>query len=99
MEETQVQSRGWLRFPWKRAWQPTPVFLPRESHGQRSLAGYSPWGRQESNTTEVTEHECTASAQALQVAISFSKLLLQLHQKQNKQTLNKYLVFVQTSQS
>ena len=99
MEETQVQSRGWLRFPWKRAWQPTPVFLPRESHGQRSLAGYSPWGRQESNTTEVTEHECTASAQALQVAISFSKLLLQLHQKQNTQTLNKYLVFVQTSQS
>ena len=27
--------------PWKRAWQPTPVFLPGESHGQRSLAGYS----------------------------------------------------------
>ena len=30
------------RFPWRRAWQPTPVFLPRESYGQRSLAGYSP---------------------------------------------------------
>jgi len=30
------------RIPWRRAWQPTPVFLPRESHGQRSLAGYSP---------------------------------------------------------
>ena len=29
---------------WRRAWQPTPVFLPGESHGQRSLAGYSPWG-------------------------------------------------------
>jgi len=28
--------------PWRRAWQPTPVFLPGESHGQRSLAGYSP---------------------------------------------------------
>ena len=28
---------------WRRAWQPTPVFLPGESHGQRSLAGYSPW--------------------------------------------------------
>ena len=28
---------------WRRKWQPTPVFLPRESHGQRSLAGYSPW--------------------------------------------------------
>ena len=30
------------RIPWRRAWQPTPVFLPGESHGQRSLAGYSP---------------------------------------------------------
>ena len=29
------------RFPWRRAWQPTPVFLPGESHGQRSLVGYS----------------------------------------------------------
>jgi len=33
------------KIPWRRAWQPTPVFLPGESHGQRSLAGYSPWGR------------------------------------------------------
>ena len=41
-------------FPWRRAWQRTPVFLPGESHGQRSLAGYSPGGRKESDTTEVT---------------------------------------------
>ena len=34
-----------------------PVFLPRESHGQRSLAGYSPWGHKESDTTEVTTHK------------------------------------------
>ena len=34
---------GLGRFPWRRAWQPTPVFLPGEFHGQRSLAGYSPW--------------------------------------------------------
>ena len=40
------------RFPWRRAWQPTPVFLPGESHGQRSLAGYSPRRRKESDTTE-----------------------------------------------
>ena len=34
----------WVRkIPWRRAWQPSPVFLPGESHGQRSLAGYSPW--------------------------------------------------------
>ena len=38
--------------PWRRARQPTPVFLPGESHGQRSLVGYSPWGRKESDTVE-----------------------------------------------
>ena len=36
---------------WRRKWQPTPVFLPGESHGQRSLMGCSPWGREESDTT------------------------------------------------
>ena len=40
------------RFPWRRKWQPTPVFLPGESHGRRSLVGYSPRGRKESDTTE-----------------------------------------------
>ena len=35
----------WVRkMPWRRKWQPTPVFLPGRSHGQRSLAGSSPWG-------------------------------------------------------
>jgi len=38
------------KIPWRRAWQPTPVFLPGESHGQRSLVGYS----KESDTTEAT---------------------------------------------
>ena len=33
------------KIPWRRKWQPTQVFLPRESHGQRSLAGYSPWNQ------------------------------------------------------
>ena len=36
---------------WRRAWQPTPVFLPGESYGQRSLVGYSQWGRKESDMT------------------------------------------------
>ena len=36
--------------PWGRAWQPTPVFLKGKSHGQRILAGCSPWGRKESDT-------------------------------------------------
>ena len=34
---------GWGKIPWRRKWQPTPVFLPEKSHGQRSLVGYSPW--------------------------------------------------------
>ena len=42
------------RSPWRRAWQPTPAFSPGEFHGQRSPAGYSPWGRKESDTTEGT---------------------------------------------
>ena len=37
---------------WRRGWQPTPVILPGESHGQSSLGGYSPWGSKESDTTE-----------------------------------------------
>ena len=42
----------WVRkIPWKK-WQPTPVFLPGKSHGQRSLSGYSPWGHKGSDTAE-----------------------------------------------
>ena len=36
------------KIPWRRPWQPTPVLLPGEPHGQRNLAGYSPWSRRES---------------------------------------------------
>ena len=50
-----VGRRGlspWVgNIPWRREWQPTPVFLPGESHGQRSLAGYSPWGCTDSDMT------------------------------------------------
>ena len=41
---------------WRRKWQLTPVFLPGESHGQKSLAGHGPQGRRESDMTEVTKH-------------------------------------------
>ena len=45
----------WVRkIPWRRAWQPSSVFLPGESHGQRSLVGYGPQGHKELETTEVT---------------------------------------------
>ena len=51
MQVTRVQSLS-QKIPWRRKWQPTPVFLPGKSHGQRSLVGYSPWGCKESYTTE-----------------------------------------------
>ena len=43
------------KVPWRRKWQPTPVFLPGKFHGQKSLVGYSPWGHKESDTAE---HAC-----------------------------------------
>ena len=51
MQETQVQSLG-REDPCRREWQPTPVFLPGEFKGQRSLVGYSLWGCKELNMTE-----------------------------------------------
>ena len=46
----------WVRkTPWRRKWQPTAVFLPVESQGQRSLVSYSPWRHKESDTTEAAE--------------------------------------------
>ena len=51
----------WVRkIPWRRKWLPTPVFLPGKSHGQRSLAGYSPRGCKESDTTEWVERTHTS---------------------------------------
>ena len=44
------------KIPWRRKWQPTPVFLPGKCHGQRSLEGYSPWGSRVKHEL-VTEHE------------------------------------------
>ena len=46
------------KIPWRREWLTSPLFLPGESHGQRSLVGYSPWGRKELDTTELA-HVCT----------------------------------------
>ena len=42
---------------WRRKWQPTPVFLPRESQGRGSLAGFHLWGRTKSDTTEATQQQ------------------------------------------
>ena len=50
------------KIPYRKKWQHIPEFLPEISHGQRSLAGYSPRGHKESDTTEATEHMCTQEA-------------------------------------
>ena len=51
MQETWIQFLV-RKVPWRRAWHPTAVFLPGESHGQKSLVGYSAWGCREADTTE-----------------------------------------------
>ena len=48
----EISFNPWVgKIPWRRKWQPTLVFLPGKSHGRRSLAGYSPWGCKELDTT------------------------------------------------
>ena len=56
------KSDPWVgKILWRSAWQPTPVFLLGKSHGQTSLAGYSPWGHKESNTTWQLNYNKTTS--------------------------------------
>ena len=56
-EDMRLRFCPWVgKFPWRRGWQPTPVFLPGESHGQRSLAGCSPQRGKASDMTESTQH-------------------------------------------
>ena len=57
---------GMGRFPWRRKWQPTPVFLPGKSHGQRSLVDYSPWSCKQSDTTKwLSTHSLTTETQLI----------------------------------
>ena len=58
MQQSRVGALGG-KIPWRRKWQPTPEFLPGESHEQRSLVAYSPWGHKESDTPECMHtHAC-----------------------------------------
>ena len=60
----EIQVSPWVeKVPWRRGWQPTPVSLLGKCHGQRSLAGYSPWGHKKSY---VTKHACTSCVLQLQ---------------------------------
>ena len=60
---------SWVdKFPWRRAWKPTTVFLPGDSRGQRNLVGYSRWGPKELDMIEVTEH-----TRVLSISVQFSR--------------------------
>ena len=67
-------------YPWRRKWQPTPVFLPGKSHGQRNPVGYSPQGRKESDMTEqlhfmrVAESLCCSPETITALLISYTPI-------------------------
>ena len=65
MQETRrCGFNPWIwKIPWMRKWQPTPWFLHGESHAQRSLVHYSPWGHKEWDTTEATKPFCSLHVQ------------------------------------
>ena len=66
---------GLGRFPWRREWQPTPVFLPGKSHGQKSLVGYSSWGCKELDRTE----QLTQSTNSVVLTICYSSNRKPIH--------------------
>ena len=68
------------KIPWRRKWQTTPVFLSGKFHGKRSLAGYSPWGLKEWDTTEWLTHTHT-------VLFLFSMVLQDNKAKNGKQKI------------
>ena len=74
----------WFRkIPWRRAWQPTPVFLPGESRRQRSLVGYSPQGHKESDTTrQFSMHTYIFYKARFWVHFIKSEILISMYHKQ-----------------
>ena len=72
MQENKVQSLG-QEDPLEKEWQPNPVFLPGDSHGERSLVGYSPWGRKESDMTEQLSLS-SYSSKVRQLSVEFSSI-------------------------
>ena len=78
----------WIgKIPWKSVWQPTLVFLLGESRGQRSLAGYSPQGHKQSDTTEATQHRHTLQGAFLTQGLNMCLLPL-LHWQANSLPLH-----------
>ena len=76
----QFSVNGWnyvpsLLFTWgQRKWQPTPVFLPGEPHGQRSLVGCSPWGCKQSDTTERLHFHFQTMVEVMKIKVTSFKI-------------------------
>ena len=64
------ETKNDVKILWRRKWHPTPVLLPGKSHGWRSLVGYSPWGRKESDTTERLHFHFYIYAKSLQLCLT-----------------------------
>ena len=84
------------RFHWRRIWQPTPVFLPGKSQGQRSLEDYGPWGHKEPNTTQWPNKTTTATSAVLKVSCFpwlFTKVNLCCGPCERSMTSDGFLIF------
>ena len=66
------------KFPWRRKWQATPVFLPGKTHGQRSLAGYRPWGRKRVRQHLVTKQQGNTNSSSHLVNLKICKMRTQV---------------------
>ena len=60
MDEEKIEETWVGKIPWRKAWKPTPVFLPGKSHGQMSLVGYSPQGRKRAGHNSAAKQQCPA---------------------------------------
>ena len=82
----------WARkIPWRREWLPTPIFLPREFHGQRSLVGYSPWGHKESYMPEWLKLQLSLFILFISNRIAFFLIKVNIHIVKNKANISKGL--------
>ena len=96
MQETRVRSLGW-KDPGRREWQPTPGFLPGQFHGQRNLAGYSPWGLEKSEMTEQPSKQESSSMwqwrgpASFCIAASLSLPCLSTSNQQKRKSMDEYL--------
>ena len=80
MQCRRLRFNPWVgKIPWSRKWHPTPVILLRKFHGQRSLAGYSPWGCTELDTAEHRNKTCKEKVRVI-TELTGLDLLCPIHQ-------------------